>query len=144
MSSPTSSQLKRQIDWTTEMDLAMLRDVIRHEPYAAPHGSVLNQWATVVKNLIVFDERVDERSVRNHLKKLLTAYERANAKQLKLSGIVENVTELDTLLCDYKMRLEEFQSDKQAKHDKEVKRSADLVSAGELICEKRRSELQSV
>ncbi|KAH9054391.1 hypothetical protein Ae201684P_018112 [Aphanomyces euteiches] len=113
MSSPTSSQLKRQIDWTTEMDLAMLRDVIRHEPYAAPHG--IN-------------------GPQNHLKKLLTAYERANTKQLKLSGIVENVTELDTLLCDYKMRLEEFQSDKQAKHDKEVKRSADLVSAGELIC----------
>ncbi|KAG9408846.1 hypothetical protein AC1031_020692 [Aphanomyces cochlioides] len=134
MSSPSSSQLKRQIDWTTEMDLAMLRDVIRHEPYAAPHGSVSNQWALVVKNLIVFDERIDERSVRSHLKKLLTAYERANAKQLKSSGIVENVTELDTLLCDYKMHLEEFQSDKQAKHDKEVKRSADLVSAGELIC----------
>ncbi|KAH9163111.1 hypothetical protein LEN26_000645 [Aphanomyces euteiches] len=103
MSSPTSSQLKRQIDWTTEMDLAMLRDVIRHEPYAAPHGSVLNQWATVVKNLIVFDERVDERSVRNHLKKLLTAYERANAKQLKLSGIVENVTEFfATTKCVWK------------------------------------------
>ena len=89
--------------WTKEHDVLFLREVLVSNPFKTKPGS--REWGTswdhIARNLNLIDKalfKVDQRSLRDHLKKLLSEHSRKKSAEERASGIAPEQTELDVLL----------------------------------------------
>ncbi|ETV87097.1 hypothetical protein H257_02095 [Aphanomyces astaci] len=108
MGKPNQAQLK----WTDDLDLALLREVLRVEPYDGEHGTLIQRWKEVAASLSLYSNQgIPHRSVRDHYEGLVEAFKATDKSQRQLA---------DTL--------------KTAVKSKEKKRKESLESTASQLC----------
>ena len=139
--------------WTSKHDVIFLREVLVSEmfklkPGSRERGKCLDQISDSLNSVtqeIWF--KVDQRSLRDRLKKLLDEFKRKKNFEEKSSGIAPEVTELDVLLEEVTQLKKEneamdFSSDN--KKDQQEKKAADSVRrmSMERLSESKTRELE--
>lgn len=139
--------------WSEEHDVLFCRELIVTQPFQYKAGSREKGqcWDSIACKLNGIAKpffKVDQRSLRDHLNKLLKEYARKKAYEEKASGIDPEVTELDTLLEEVSELLEESRnnnattSENKAKNLQEERKSADAIRRRSMqrLGEMRKSE----
>ena len=99
------------MEWTTEHDMFFCREVIafdlyQYKPGSKEKGQCLDR---IVESLNSIEEpwlRVDQRSFRDRIKKLIKLYVGKRSKAMQASGVEIERTELDDLPLDIYERVE--------------------------------------
>ena len=99
------------MEWTTEHDMFFCREVIafdlyQYKPGSKEKGQCLDR---IVESLNSIEEpwlRVDQRSLRDRIKKLIKLYVGKRSKAMQASGVEIERTELDDLPLDIHERVE--------------------------------------
>ncbi|ETV63863.1 hypothetical protein H257_19201 [Aphanomyces astaci] len=94
--------MHKQLVWSNEMALTLLREVIRVEPYDGEYGTLTSRWKPIATNLSTcFEAPVPHRSARDHFEAMLEAFKSTDkAQRLWGTGSEEEVTEQVQLLQD--------------------------------------------
>ena len=128
---------KKQTNWTKDMEVALLRQVIRAQPFAAKHGQLMERWEYVANTLIGFGfcTSTTGRGCQNRTNKLVKSFEKKNiAQQGKgSSGGTQNVTEMDQLCQDLMDRMKEVEEEKLEKVFNKKKKAIALMNIGESL-----------
>ena len=103
---------KRKMDWTNEHDILLCREVIVNDPYefktgSRERGQCLDKIADILNAIQNPWFKVDQRSIRDRLKKLLKAFITKKNAEERASGINPEYSELDDLLNDINERKHE-------------------------------------
>lgn len=117
---------RQKMVWTKRHDILLCREILTEEPYQFKHGSREKGhcWDTIAKNLNSMSEEkfvVDQRAVRDRLKKLEAWHKRKMAHEEKASGISPEFTELDQAMEDIVDRTKEAQEELAAGNEKNQK-----------------------
>ena len=99
------------MEWTTEHDMFFCREVIafdlyQYKPGSKEKGQCLDR---IVESLNSIEKpwlRVDQRSLRDRIKKLIKLYVGKRSKAMQASGVEIERTELDDLPLDIHERVE--------------------------------------
>ena len=79
--SPASKKARKTaIRFHAVHDIAMLREVVVSEPYAAPHGEIAKRWATIVKSL---GDGFTVDTCRKRFSVMIDHFKSKNAEQLR-------------------------------------------------------------
>ncbi|KAF0708531.1 hypothetical protein AaE_013174 [Aphanomyces astaci] len=62
----------KYVAWTEDLEVALLREVTRIEPFAADHGELLQRWKLVASGLSDQVPKINYRSAREHVDVMLT------------------------------------------------------------------------
>ncbi|KAG9410614.1 hypothetical protein AC1031_018638 [Aphanomyces cochlioides] len=124
----------KHITWTEDLDVFLLREVTRVEPFAADHGELLPRWKLVANALLEEEPRMNLRSAREHFEILMKNFKATDEAQRSSSGAEEYVTEKVQLMQDIVMRIDEVKNSKKRKHLSENARKDLLESTGEKLC----------
>lgn len=97
------SRKSNKMCWTEEHDILFLRELLvpnpfKNKPDSRERGSSWDLIAGILNSIEQPIFKVDQRSLRDHLNKLLKDYARKKLMEEKSSSIAPDVTELDTLL----------------------------------------------
>ncbi|ETV98890.1 hypothetical protein H310_08383 [Aphanomyces invadans] len=69
----------KQLAWSTDMDLALLRQVVRVEPYDGKYGTLIARWKVIAVSLATFFEyEIKYRSARDHYESMVEAFKSTN------------------------------------------------------------------
>ncbi|RHY00543.1 hypothetical protein DYB25_008125 [Aphanomyces astaci] len=130
------------------MDLALLREVLRVEPYDGEYGTLTLRWKTVAANISsCFEMDIPHHSARDHYESMLETFKSSDrAQRLWGTGNEEAILEKTVpaiqakkprhiqLLQDLVDRREEKDEAKKAKKEKDQKRRDSLESTGSQLC----------
>ncbi|RLN99182.1 hypothetical protein DYB28_011335 [Aphanomyces astaci] len=130
------------------MDLALLREVLRVEPYDGEYGTLTLRWKTVAANISAcFEMDIPHHSARDHYESMLETFMSSDrAQRLWGTGNEEAILEKTVpaiqakkprhiqLLQDLVDRREEKDEAKKAKKEKDQKRRDSLESTGSQLC----------
>ena len=127
MATETSDSNKRKMDWTNEHDVLLCREVIVNDPYEFKSGSrergqCLDKIADILNAIQNPWFKVDQRSIRDRLKKLLQAFVAKKTAEDKASGINPEYSELDDLLNDINERKHEGELREKQNSEEKIKR----------------------
>ncbi|RHY22881.1 hypothetical protein DYB32_009371 [Aphanomyces invadans] len=113
--------LQKQLAWSTEMDLALLRQVFRIEPYDGEYGTLTLRWKKVATNLSAcLGMEISHRSARDHYDDMLDAFKKTDKfQQHRGTGSEEVVSEQVLHLQDLVDRREARDEEKKARKEKE-------------------------
>ncbi|RHX97307.1 hypothetical protein DYB25_012201 [Aphanomyces astaci] len=128
--------MHKQIAWSSEMDLALLREVLRVEPYDGEYGTLTVRWKTIASKLSsCFECTIPYRSARDHFEVMLEGFKATDkAQRMFGTGSEEEVTEQVQILQDIVDRRAAKDEVKKTKKDKEQKRRDSLESTGSQLC----------
>ncbi|RQM31413.1 hypothetical protein B5M09_013861 [Aphanomyces astaci] len=126
--------LKTYITWTEDLEVELLREVSRIEPFAADHGDLLQRWKLVASGLSAHEPKINYRGAREHVDAMLKQFKQEDKVQQLSSGTDEDVTEKVQLLQDLIMRMDEVASSKKRKRVKESEKKKVLESTGDKLC----------
>ena len=127
------------MDWTNDHDIIFCREIIAHDLYqykqgSREHGACLDKIALILNELDEPWFKVDQRALRDRLKKLLGKYSKSKNELEKASGIEVEEDELFDLLSEIynkKHEWEVFQDnkndDKSKKVEEEERKNAENV-----------------
>ncbi|RHZ01230.1 hypothetical protein DYB31_002764 [Aphanomyces astaci] len=106
------------------MDLALLHEVLRVEPYDGEYATLSLRWKTVAANISAyFEVDIPHRSARDHYESMLETFKSTDrAQRLWGTGSEEEVTEEVQLLQNLVDRREAKDEAKKAKREKDQKR----------------------
>ncbi|RHY39228.1 hypothetical protein DYB30_010186 [Aphanomyces astaci] len=106
------------------MDLALLHEVLRVEPYDGEYATLTLRWKTVAANISAyFEVDIPHRSARDHYESMLETFKSTDrAQRLWGTGSEEEVTEEVQLLQNLVDRREAKDEAKKAKREKDQKR----------------------
>ncbi|KAF0771235.1 hypothetical protein AaE_002469, partial [Aphanomyces astaci] len=65
---------KTYIGWTEDLEVELLRDVSRIEPFAADHGDLLQRWKLVASGLSDHEPKLKYRGAREHVDAMLKEF----------------------------------------------------------------------
>ncbi|RQM22039.1 hypothetical protein B5M09_009133 [Aphanomyces astaci] len=118
------------------MDLALLHEVLRVEPYDGEYATLTLRWKTVAANISAYFEiEIPHRSARDHYESMLETFKSTDrAQQLWGTGSEEEVTEQVELLQNLADRREAKDEAKKAKKEKEQKRRDAMELTGFQLC----------
>ncbi|CAK4458093.1 unnamed protein product [Aphanomyces euteiches] len=122
----------KQLVWTTDMDVALLREVVRVAPYDGEYGTLTIRWKSIASKLSsYFETDIPHRSARDHYETLLESFKATDkAQRLWGTGSDEEATELVDLLQDLADRSEAAAEAKRVKKEKAKTRRDFLESTG--------------
>ncbi|RHY22922.1 hypothetical protein DYB32_009357 [Aphanomyces invadans] len=128
--------MQKQLAWSAEMDLALLREVLRVEPYDGEYGTLTLRWKTVAANISAcFDVELPHRSARDHYEAMLETFKATDkAQRLWGTGSEEEDSEQVQLLQDLVDRREAKDEEKKTKKEKDQKRRESMESTGSQLC----------
>ena len=126
------------MDWTEDHDVILCREVIvcdifQHKPGSRERGSTLEKIASSLNQLEMPWFKVDQRSLRDRLKKLLAQFVSKKNEEEKASGIHVEIREIDELLQEIYDRRHEWevtfneQSEEKSKKNDAEKKSAENI-----------------
>ena len=124
--------------WTTDHDVALVREIILHEPWEKWQGSVERgkSWENIAASLNGLTEihfKVTQRSVRDHYKVLVDAFKKKEREEKNASGISPEESEVVQALADIVERFEQSDDDyKKQSEEKKNKAAADTAKATEM------------
>ncbi|RHZ22638.1 hypothetical protein DYB26_001194, partial [Aphanomyces astaci] len=98
--------MDKQIAWSSEKDLALLREVLRVEPYDGEYGTLTVRWKTIASKLsFCFECTIPHRSARDHFEVMLEGF-KATDKAQRMFGTCseEEVTEQVQILQDIEQK----------------------------------------
>ena len=129
---------KRKMDWTNERDILLCREVIVNDPYefktgSRERGQCLDKIADILNAIQNPWFKVDQRSIRDRLKKLLKAFITKKNAEERASGINPEYSELDDLLNDINER----------KHEGEIRENQNSEEKNKKV-DKERAEAEQV
>ena len=129
---------KRKMDWTNEHDMLLCREVIVNDPYefktgSRERGQCLDKIADILNAIQNPWFKVDQRSIRDRLKKLLKAFITKKNAEERASGINPEYSELDDLLNDINER----------KHEGEIRENQNSEEKNKKV-DKERAEAEQV
>ena len=129
---------KRKMDWTNEHDILLCREVIVNDPYefktgSRERGQCLDKIADILNAIQNPWFKVDQRSIRDRLKKLLKAFITKKNAEERASGINPEYSELDDLLNDINER----------KHEGEIRENKNSEEKNKKV-DKERAEAEQV
>ena len=138
MAAETSDSSKRKMDWTNEHDVLLCREVIVNDPYefkagTRERGQCLDKIANILNAIQNPWFKVDQRSIRDRLKKLLQAFVTKKNAEDKASGINPEYSEMDDLLSNINER----------KHEGELREKEDSEGKNKRV-DKERAEAEQV
>ena len=104
------------MEWTTQHDILFCReeiafDVYRYKPGSKERGRCLDRIAESLNSIEEPWLKVDQRSLRDRIKKLLKLYVEKRNKEMRASGVEVEHTELDDLLLDIHERQQEAEAE---------------------------------
>ncbi|KAG9415309.1 hypothetical protein AC1031_008746 [Aphanomyces cochlioides] len=104
-----AKQAHAQISWSLDLELALLREIVRIERYEAPYGELLSRWEEVAKGVNAYAElSISLRSAREHFDAMKKNFERTDKSQLlNGTGSEEEVSEKVNLMQDIVERMDE-------------------------------------
>ena len=126
------------MEWTEEHELMFCREIVLHNLYQYKDGSrergqCLDRIAESLNDLTTIWFKVDQRALRDKIKKLLQLYINKRNKEERGSGISPEHTELDDLLQEIYERKRESEAnhsqetaEKNKKNDKEKQAAEDM------------------
>ncbi|RHY47476.1 hypothetical protein DYB28_001522 [Aphanomyces astaci] len=128
--------MQKQLAWSTDMDLALLREVVRVEPYDGEYGTLTARWKAIASSLLtLFECEIPYRLARDHYESMVEAFKSTDkAQRLWGTGSDEEVTEQVQLLQDLVDRRAATDEAKKSKKDKEQKKRDSLESTGSQLC----------
>ena len=129
---------KRKMDWTNEHDILLCREVVVNDPYefktgSRERGQCLDKIADILNAIQNPWFKVDQRSIRDRLKKLLKAFITKKNAEERASGINPEYSELDDLLNDINER----------KHEGEIRENQNSEEKNKKV-DKERAEAEQV
>ncbi|RHY54583.1 hypothetical protein DYB26_009721 [Aphanomyces astaci] len=126
---------KTYIAWTEDLEVELLREVSRIEPFAADHGDLLQRWKLVASGLSAHEPKLNYRGgAREQVDAMLKQFKQEDKVQQLSSGTDEDVTEKIQLLQDLIIRMDEVASSKKRKRVKESEKMKVLESTGDKLC----------
>ena len=135
----------RQMLWTENHDILLLREILNIQPWMHKHGSSERKqtWDEIAAILNSLEEpyfNVKARSVRDRYSLLVKKHKTKTNVENKASGISPEVSELDEALADLIERFNEADSAREKETGKKNNKQAeDLVTAQEM----RRKSLET-
>ncbi|KAE8907369.1 hypothetical protein PF005_g7669 [Phytophthora fragariae] len=130
--------------FTQEADLALFKEMLSLEPYAAEHGFKKQRYHQVADNLSEhLKVKLLDRTVKDRLELLLVEFKLDDQSYRKKSGVSEQYTEHKRLLQDLSDRIRDVEEEKKKKNKKKKDKAAALQTQGEILRDqavKRRSE----
>ncbi|RHY18055.1 hypothetical protein DYB28_003073 [Aphanomyces astaci] len=88
--------LKTYITWTEDLEVELLREVSRIEPFAADHGDLLQRWKLVASGLSAHEPKLNYRGAREHVDAMLKQFKQEDKVQQLSSGTDEDVTDKES------------------------------------------------
>ncbi|ETV90018.1 hypothetical protein H310_15146 [Aphanomyces invadans] len=71
--------MHKQLAWSSDMDLALLRQVVRVEPYDGEYGTLIARWKVIAVSLAtLFEYEIKYRSARDHYESMVEAFKSTN------------------------------------------------------------------
>ncbi|RHY18747.1 hypothetical protein DYB32_010336 [Aphanomyces invadans] len=128
--------MQKQLACGAELDLALLREVVRVEPYDGEYGTQTARWKAIAVSLsTLFDCEIPHRSARDHFETMVETFKATDkAQRMRGTGSNEEVTEQVQLLQDLVDRRAASKETKKTKKEKEQKRRDSLESTGSQLC----------
>ena len=128
----------RKMEWTSEHEILLCREVIAfelytHKPGSKERGQCLDRISESLNSIEDLYFKVDQRSVRDKLKKLLKKYVHDKNEQEKASGIEVQHTEMDDLLLEIYELQQQCEKDAAAASEEKVKKQDQERQAAEEI-----------
>ena len=126
------------MDWSSEHEILFCREVIAHELYSHKPGSkergqCLDRIAESLNSIENPYFKVDQRSLRDKIKKLLLNYVQKRNKEEKSSGIEVEHGEIDDLLLEIHEKQQLCEKDATiASSEKQRKQDQERVAAEEI------------
>lgn len=129
---------RSKMEWSELKNILLCREVLAIEPYKAKERTVqrAQAWQTVADNLSKIKDpcfKVDKRSVREHVMKMVEKFKKKNKQEEMASGICPEQSELDILLEEIAERMdasveimEEENERKLKKLEKEKEQAEDI------------------
>jgi hypothetical protein len=129
--------MHKQLSWNDEMDLGLLREVVRVEPYDGEYGTLTARWKTIAATLSAcYDTDIPYRSARERYDCMVEAFKASDkAQRLRGTGSAEDVTEQVQLLQDLVDRREAADETRKVKKVKDQKKRESLESTGSQLCQ---------
>ena len=141
------------MEWNDEHDILFCREVIAfdlcvHKPGSKERGQCLDRIAESLNNIPQPYFKVDQRSLRDRLKKLLKQYVEKRNREEKASGVDIEHPELDDLLLDIHERVQQTEAEAVENKTKVDQERLDaeqtrLISMERLSETKKREALQT-
>ena len=126
------------MSWSTEHDVLFGRELLVNNPFQHKAGSRERGqcWDLIAGILNSLDQpkfKVDQRSLRDHLNKLLKEYARRKADEEKASGIEVDVEEIDVLMEDITVLKNESELAAKAESDVRANKAQEEFKAADSV-----------
>ncbi|ETN14304.1 hypothetical protein PPTG_07932 [Phytophthora nicotianae INRA-310] len=134
----TQSKRKKAFRFVPSSDILLLKEAVKHRPWAAGHGETQVSWSSVAIGLktALPSCTADGKACRRRFNALLDVFRRDELESLRASGTAEDFEEREQLLTDCMALVDEClqaKADKTEKEKKEAERrdraSADVVQS---------------
>ncbi|KAI9982656.1 hypothetical protein PInf_008633 [Phytophthora infestans] len=116
-------------------DIMLLKEALKHRPWAASHGETLAAWTSITTRLKagLTSRTADGKACRRRFNALLQVFRRDELESLRASGSAEVYEEREQLLTDRMTLHAQAKADKTEKEKKEAERresaSAEVVQS---------------
>ncbi|KAF4040641.1 hypothetical protein GN244_ATG07152 [Phytophthora infestans] len=127
--SPSISKRKKAFRFVPSSDIMLLKETLKHRPWAASHGETLSAWSSVATGLkaALTSCTADGKACRRRFNTLLEVFRRDVLESLRASGSAEDYEEREQLLTDCMTLYNEHaqvKADKTEKEKREAERQA--------------------
>jgi hypothetical protein len=117
--------------FTPADDLALLREILSVQPYAAKHGSITSRYQEVTDNLNEhLQTDLSVRTVKEHFFLLVKEFKATDCEYRKKSGVAEEYTEHKRLLQDIADGMRDLEANKRKQKEAVQAKTDRLVTAG--------------
>lgn len=117
--------------FTPADDLALLREILSVQPYAAKHGSITSRYEEVTDNLNDhLKAELSVRTVKEHFFLLVKEFKATDCEYRKKSGVAEEYTEHKRLLQEITDGMRDLEANKRKQKEADQAKSDRLVTAG--------------
>ncbi|KAF4043074.1 hypothetical protein GN244_ATG04548 [Phytophthora infestans] len=129
--SPSISKRKKAFRFVPSSDIMLLKETLKHRPWAASHGETLSAWSSVATGLkaALTSCTADGKACRRRFNTLLEVFRRDVLESLRASGSAEDYEEREQLLTDCMTLYNEHAQVKADKTEKEKREAERRESA---------------
>ena len=125
------------MSWTQDRDVIFCREILVSNLFntkksSTERGKVWESLADKLCDIRQPSFRVDQRSVRDHYKKLISKYKRKIREELNASGTSQEQSELDVMLEEIVEREEISEAEKENDNENRKKMEADRLAADDV------------
>ena len=125
------------MSWTPDRDVIFCREILVSNLFntkksSTERGKVWESLADKLCDIRQPSFRVDQRSVRDHYKKLISKYKRKVREELNASGTSQEQSELDVMLEEIVEREEISEAEKENDNENRKKMEADRLAADDV------------